>query len=249
VARLPHARLAFALRRCATPDGDDRRLVVVCRIYCIGAASGRMSRHYAGPGSVESPQDAAIPTMPGGGTSCDDRMVPRATTVNPARSTHASEVIDGLLAVSRVLVALTAQSMAQLDAEVTLVQYRALVILADGPCRSGDLAAELGIAPSTATRLCDRMVARDLMRRFRRASDRRASWLALTPRGRDLVGAIMRQRRAAIARYARRIPPENSEALSKLLLAFLEAAGEVPQSEWWRRWRQSDRIPADAVSA
>jgi DNA-binding MarR family transcriptional regulator len=186
-------------------------------------------------------------TAAGGGTLCDDRRVPRATAVSSARSTNASGVIDGLLAASRVLVALTAQSMAQLDTDVTLVQYRALVILAGGPRRTGDLAAELGIAPSTATRLCDRLVARDLMRRFRRSGDRRASWLALTPRGRDLVGAVMRQRRAAIARYTRRIPLDDSEALTKLLHAFLEAAGEVPQSEWWQRWRRSDRIPADAV--
>ncbi|HEX5907869.1 MAG TPA: hypothetical protein VFY56_12690 [Propionibacteriaceae bacterium] len=40
------------------------------------------------------------------------------------------------------------------------------------------------------TRLCDRLVRRGLVQRFRRAADRRATWVALTPshvaRGREL---------------------------------------------------------------
>ncbi|GFJ91788.1 hypothetical protein Prum_054300 [Phytohabitans rumicis] len=74
-------------------------------------------------------------------------------------STEAAAVIDGLLGVSRVLVGLTARSLGELDADVTLVQTRALVLLASrGPQRTVDLAVELNVAPSTVTRMCDRLV-------------------------------------------------------------------------------------------
>jgi DNA-binding MarR family transcriptional regulator len=180
---------------------------------------------------------------------CDDRDVPRQISTDRHRSTSTDDLIESLLGASRVLVALTAQAMAALDGDVTLGQYRALVVLAEGPRRAGDLAEELGVAPSTTTRLCDRLVARGLMRRFRRANDRRATWLALTPAGRDLVAAVMRQRRRSIARYLRRIPVTDAETPAQVLHAFVEAAGELSQSQWWQRWRVCDRIPTDAVLA
>jgi DNA-binding MarR family transcriptional regulator len=97
---------------------------------------------------------------------------------------------------------MSAQSVAQLDPDVTLVQFRSLVVLASrGPQRTADLAATLGIAPSTVTRMCDRLVRRGLVQRFRRVADRRATWIALTEPGQDLVGEVMRYRRKVIGRY------------------------------------------------
>ena len=59
---------------------------------------------------------------------------------------------------SRVLVAIAARSLAAAG-EVTLPQYRALVVLASrGPQRAVDLAGVLGVNPSSATRLVDRLV-------------------------------------------------------------------------------------------
>jgi DNA-binding MarR family transcriptional regulator len=97
---------------------------------------------------------------------------------------------------------MSAQSVAQLDPDVTLVQFRSLVVLASrGPQRTADLAATLGIAPSTVTRMCDRLVRRGLVQRFRRVADRRATWIALTEPRQDLVGEVMRYRREVIGRY------------------------------------------------
>ena len=46
------------------------------------------------------------------------------------------ELVDALLSASRVMVGLAARSVADLDSEVTLPQYRALVVLASrGPQR------------------------------------------------------------------------------------------------------------------
>ncbi|MDG6110480.1 MarR family transcriptional regulator [Dactylosporangium aurantiacum] len=97
-------------------------------------------------------------------------------------------LVDALLSVSRAMVALAARNLSQLDADVTLQQYRTLVILASsGPQRSVDLARQLNIAPSTVTRMCDRLTRRHLIRRFHREDDRRPVWLCLTEAGKDLT--------------------------------------------------------------
>src|SRR4051812_50175053 len=93
----------------------------------------------------------------------------------PTTETPASpEVVEALLAASRAMVALAARSLAGLDADVTLPQFRTLVVLAArGPQRAVDVAAELGVNPSTGTRMCDRLVRKGLIRRTRATGDRR----------------------------------------------------------------------------
>lgn len=166
----------------------------------------------------------------------------------PADTTAA--LVDGFLGASRALVALAARSLAQVDAEVTLVQYRALVVLASrGPQRTTDLATELEVAPSTATRMSDRLVRKGLAERFRRGDDRRAAWVMLTPAGRDLVGSVMRHRRRAIAKLVRGLDVADPQGLASALEAFVAAAGEVSEQLWWRRWRTSTTRPGDTVTA
>jgi DNA-binding MarR family transcriptional regulator len=166
------------------------------------------------------------------------------------RSTDNTVVTDGLLGASRVLVALAARSLGQLDADVTLVQYRALVVLASrGPQRTIDLATEMEVAPSTDTRMCDRLVRKDLVRRYRRVEDRRATWVGLTEMGRDLVGEVMRSRRRAISQLVRSVTVADPAALAEVLETFVSAAGELPESQWWQRWRVSATPPPDTVTA
>src|SRR5688500_18758447 len=75
-------------------------------------------------------------------------------------------LLDAVLTLGRALVAITTRSLSQLHVEVTLTQYRTLVVLASrGPQRTAELAAELGVQPSTVTRLCDRLVQRGWVRR------------------------------------------------------------------------------------
>jgi DNA-binding MarR family transcriptional regulator len=150
-------------------------------------------------------------------------------------------VVDGLLATTRVLVGLTARSLARLDVNVTLPQYRTLVVLAgSGPQRVVDLAAELGVRPSTATRMCDRLVRKHLVSRHERPDDRRAAWVELTPTGRDLVADIMRRRREDIAKLVARISIPDPQAFSAGLEALAVAAGELPEAQWRLRWLALD---------
>jgi DNA-binding MarR family transcriptional regulator len=156
------------------------------------------------------------------------------------RDAAEDEVTDALLALSRVFVGLAARSVARVDDDVTLPQFRALVLLVSrGPQRVVDLAKELSVQPSTATRLCDRLVRKGLVARHERAEDRRAAWLALTLAGRDLVGAVMRDRREAISALVQEVSMTRPLAFASVLHALLEAAGEVPATRWWQQWEDS----------
>lgn len=89
----------------------------------------------------------------------------------------------GLMA-SRSLIARTTRSLGTAAEKTTIAQYRALVVLASrGPQRMVDLAAALGVAPSTAGRLCDRLVGKGLVRRHRARADRRAVLVSVTAPG------------------------------------------------------------------
>jgi DNA-binding MarR family transcriptional regulator len=154
-------------------------------------------------------------------------------------------VVDALLSLSRVLVAIAARTLGERDADLTLPQYRTLVMLASyGPQRTMDVAAALGVRPSTVTRTCDRLIRRGLVQRRHRSTDRRVAWLALTEAGKTLVGEVMHRRRAEIARLAAAVPLADPVALSDALVSLVEAAGEVPDPRWWDRWAASTQLDA-----
>ena len=147
------------------------------------------------------------------------------------------DVVDGLMATARLLVSLTARSLAQEEANVTLPQYRALVILAgSGPRRIVDLAADLGVQPSTATRMCDRLVRKGFVARQERTDDRRVAWIALDRAGRDLVAAMMDRRRRYLADLVAAVDLPDPQGLAAALDALATAAGELPEPQWQERW-------------
>jgi DNA-binding MarR family transcriptional regulator len=163
-----------------------------------------------------------------------------------AETAHADALIDGLLSAGRMLVAHTARSLAQLDANVTLPQYRALVVLATaGPQRVVDLAAELDVQPSTATRMCDRLVRKQLVSRHERPDDRRAAWVVLTPTGRNLIAEIMRRRRGEIAALLASVTIPDPQGFAAGLHALVVAGGELPEAQWWQRWAASAAMAED----
>lgn len=140
---------------------------------------------------------------------------------------------DGVLAASRALVAVTAVSLGAAAEDTTLAQYRALVVLASrGQQRLVDLAGALGVAPSTAGRMCDRLVRKGLVRRHRARSDRRAVLIAITPTGREVVDQATTRRRELIAEILARLPERQRRRVTEALRFFADAAGEVPDSQW-----------------
>jgi DNA-binding MarR family transcriptional regulator len=148
----------------------------------------------------------------------------------PPAPAAADELVDTVLAASRALVAVAARSLAAAGDEVTLPQYRALVVLAArGPQGTAELAAALAVNPSTATRMCDRLIRKRLVRRHRAAGNRRSVRITLTEQGRDLVAEVTRRRRAELARLLGTLPPDQHEPVIAAFRAFAAAAGELPQ--------------------
>src|SRR5262249_26208939 len=117
--------------------------------------------------------------------------------------------------------------------DVTLPQYRALVVLASrGSQRVADLAEALGVLPSTATRMTDRLVAKGLVRRARLPHDRRTVRVALSAQGRALVAEVTARPREEIGRVMAEVPQEAWPRLVAALRMFAQAAGEVDERDW-----------------
>ena len=141
--------------------------------------------------------------------------------------------VDAVLTASRSLVAVATRSLGAAAEETTIAQYRALVVLASrGPQRLVDLAGALGVAPSTAGRMCDRLVRKDLVRRHRGRADRRAVLVSITAAGREVVDQATTRRRELIADVLGTLPVQAQRTVAEGLRAFAEAAGEIPDSQW-----------------
>jgi len=139
-----------------------------------------------------------------------------------------------VLRASRVLVAVAVRSLAGVDHDVTLAQYRALVVLAGrGPQRPTELADALAVHPSTITRLCDRLVAKRLVQRAESPTNRREVSIRLTPKGRRLVDAVTARRRDEIAAIVARVPSRERATMVRALEVLGEAAGEPADAAWF----------------
>ncbi|HEY2794281.1 MAG TPA: MarR family transcriptional regulator [Micromonosporaceae bacterium] len=142
--------------------------------------------------------------------------------------------IEALLVASRAMVAIATRSLTDVDQEITLPQSRALILMATrGPQRIIDIAEDLAVAPSTATRMCDRLVRKGMLRRHRAAADRREVKVTLTPAGRDFVATITARRRRELERVVDAIPVDAYEQVVAALQALNAAAGEPHGHEFW----------------
>jgi DNA-binding MarR family transcriptional regulator len=153
-----------------------------------------------------------------------------------AQADHDS-MVDAVLSASRVLVAIAARSLADAGEQVTLTQYRSLVILASrGPQSMAALAEAVAVTPPTASRLCQRLVRKGLVRRRTDRHDRRQVRLALTEAGRDLIDTVTARRRQEIADLLASVPAEVQHSVVAALRQLTASAGEVPEQDWSSGW-------------
>lgn len=144
-----------------------------------------------------------------------------------------TDLLDTFVTASRVLVAVAIRSIDGVRPEVTVTQHRILVLLAaHGAQRIGDLAAELNVNSSNASRHCDRLQRAGLVDRQRSVEDGRAVCVSLTTTGRDLVDRVTIARRGEIATILEVMPLPNQEDLVEALRAFSDAAGELSDDQW-----------------
>lgn len=138
-------------------------------------------------------------------------------------------VTSALLTASRLLVAISARSLAAVEGAVTLPQFRLLVVLSSqGPSKLVTLAGLLEVNPSTALRMVDRLAAAGLVRRGASPDSGREVRIQVTAAGRRVVDGVTARRRAEIAEVVSRMPAGRRHTLVAALRAFTEAGGEHP---------------------
>lgn len=165
----------------------------------------------------------------------------RTGQANSAPSPAASEVLDDatdvVLMMSRMLIGVAAQSLSATEDRITLVQYRALVTLSTlGPQNVSGLADALGIHGSTATRLCDRLIANGFIDRAASKHNRREVMLALSDKGRALVRAETARRRGAIRGIVGRLDEQTQQQLVDVFGALTEGVEPVSDQAWKLGW-------------
>ncbi|MGX1849879.1 MarR family transcriptional regulator [Streptomyces sp. NBC_01456] len=141
-------------------------------------------------------------------------------------------VTRAVLTASRLLVAVSARSLTAVEERVTLPQFRMLMVLSTrGTTKLVVLAELLQVAPSTAMRMVDRLIAAGLADRQTNPDSRRETLLRLTDEGRRTVEDVTSRRRAEISAIVERLAPSQRTALIKALTALNEAGGEPPADD------------------
>jgi DNA-binding MarR family transcriptional regulator len=139
---------------------------------------------------------------------------------------------SAVLTASRLLVAVSARSLAAAEERVTLPQFRMLVLLAShGETNLVTLAERLVVNPSTALRMVDRLADGGFVSRRVNPDSRRETLLRLTAAGQQVVDEVTTRRRDEIAAIVTRMPPADRAGLVKALRAFSDAGGERPADE------------------
>ena len=161
-----------------------------------------------------------------------------AETHGPDRDTASlDETVEALLGASRALVAVSARSIATAP-DVTLPQFRMLVVLSQGSCNLSSLAHSLDVAPSTALRMVDRLVDAGHVRRTIRADNRRETNLALTTSGSAVVDAVSERRRRDLRTVVEQVPADQRDELTRAMAIFASAADVL----WPITVSSSDRL-------
>jgi DNA-binding MarR family transcriptional regulator len=154
-------------------------------------------------------------------------MTARPSSARGSGVTTADTVTDAVLRASRLLVGLSARSIAAVDDSITLPQFRLLVVLSTrGPLNLLALAESLDVKSPTATRMINRLVAAGLVQREINPISRREVVIDLTGTGASVVTRVTQLRRREIADIVAQMPAPHRKWLVDALDAFSEAGGE-----------------------
>lgn len=137
-------------------------------------------------------------------------------------------VVEEVLTGIRALMAMGTRVMGPVAEEISTAQYRTLVELAaGGPRRLGDLAVALHVNPSTAGRMCERLVRRGWVQRQRAATDRRGVRVMISPSGEEVLDVVTERRRVVIVEVLRGLSGAQQETVGAALRALASRADEV----------------------
>lgn len=119
----------------------------------------------------------------------------------------------------RVVIARLARQLRQHSpGGLTPSQWSALAMVdAHGPLRIGDLADREGVSAPTATRVVASLEELGLLSRASDPADRRTSYIALTPEGREKLESIRRSQSTQLVQRLSEMPAQDVRQLVELL--------------------------------
>lgn len=133
-----------------------------------------------------------------------------------------------LLGVARAVMAISLRAAETVPGGVSAVQLRALTVLSTvDQVNLADLGTALGMSPSSASRLCDRLVSRGLVDRQVSPRTRREVALSLSTEGRALLTAYDRERLTALRAALAGLAPRRQQEVLAALRDFVTAAEDV----------------------
>lgn len=136
--------------------------------------------------------------------------------------------VAALEQLTQALVGITAQSLDALDGAVTVSQFRLLRTLdALGHVPSSALAAALGSAASSVTRLVDKLEATGMVVRGSDSHSRSIVTLQVTGAGREVVAAVLARRRALLEAVLDAMTPGERERAADAAGLFVRLAGDA----------------------
>lgn len=140
--------------------------------------------------------------------------------------------VDAALLAADVMMRVAARSVSEVEDIVTSPQLRVLVMIAThGPQTLGNVAVELGVHASNATRTCEKLVRAGLIHRTEDPADRRFVRVALTEQGSELVQRVIGHRRSALADVLAEMEPGERTSAVASFRAFARAAGDLPDAD------------------
>ncbi|MDG4536636.1 MarR family transcriptional regulator [Streptomyces sp. AV19] len=175
--------------------------------------------------------------------------MPKRSRPLPRDTDDVAAVTRAVLTASRVLVAVLARSLAAVEDRVTLPQFRLLVVLStNGPVKLVTLAELLGVNPSTAMRMVDRLHTAGLISREINPDNRRETMMRLTAEGLRIVEEVTGRRREEIAAIVARMAPAtrgapaaSPEPLVKRAPEQLDSTAGTPRRSRRQRERRQPR--------
>lgn len=143
--------------------------------------------------------------------------------MSEAAEPFAAEIGNQMVRLQRIRDRTVAQIAAISRDELDIAAYTCLFrLLADGPMRSGALADAMYTDPSTVSRQVASLVERGLVERLADPADGRASVLAVTASGRDLVERMRDRRTANLGRVIADWSNPDRQEFVRLLAQFVD---------------------------
>jgi DNA-binding MarR family transcriptional regulator len=129
------------------------------------------------------------------------------------------------------LVALFEAAREQATTRLSASQLQALLVVeGDEGLNLGTLADRLGAILSSASRLCDRLVAAGMLDREPGPTDRREIRLTLTSAGQELLAGLRDDRRRRLDEVLTDMTPAGRDALLRGLREFARSARRAPST-------------------